>query len=142
MLVHCLYASRPAAPLGPRLIESILAASRKNNPRDGITGILCYTQDVFIQMLEGGRDEVCELFNGIVRDERHRDVRILIYEEILERKFGNWTMGHVDIAKVNPGLLLKHSTKAVLDPFSCSGLATMALLEELVSNAAIVGKSG
>jgi len=141
MLVHCLYASRPSAPLAAPVIESILEQSRKNNPRQGITGILCYTNDVFIQVLEGGRDEVCELFNGIVRDDRHRNVRILVYEEIAERRFCNWTMGHVDISRVNPGLLLKYSTRTALDPFLCSGHATMALLHELVSSAAIVGKS-
>jgi hypothetical protein len=50
-------------------------------------------------------------------------------------------MGHVDISKVNPGLLLKYSPKTALDPFLISGHATLALLHELVSSAAIVGKS-
>ena len=52
--------------------------SRKNNPGLGITGILCFSEDLFIPVLEGGRDEVCELFNTIVRDQRHLIVRILI----------------------------------------------------------------
>jgi len=141
MLVHCVYASRPSAAITAPLMESILEQSRVNNPRQGITGILCYTDDVFIQVLEGGRDEVCELFNTIVRDERHCNVRILIYEEIAARHFSNWTMGHVEISKVNPGLLLKYSPKTALDPFVCSGQATLALLHELVSTAAIVGRS-
>jgi hypothetical protein len=103
---------------------------------------LCYTSDVFIQVLEGGRDEVCELYNAIVRDQRHCNVRILVYEEIPERNFSHWTMGHVDIAKVNPGLLLKYSAKTALDPFASSGQATLALLRELVSTAAIGGRGG
>jgi hypothetical protein len=140
MLVHCVYASRPSAPIATPVIDSILEKSRINNPRQGITGILCYTNDVFIQVLEGGRDEVCELFNAIVRDDRHCNVRILIYEEIPERHFSHWTMGHVDIGKVNPGLLLKYSAKTALDPFACSGHATLALLRELVSTAAIGGR--
>jgi len=141
MLVHCVYASRPAAPLASSLIESILDQSRVNNPQQGITGILCYTANLFIQVLEGGRDEVCDLFNKIVPDDRHSNVRILVYEEISERHFSHWTMGHVDISKVNPGLLLKYSPKTALDPFLISGHATLALLHELVSTAAIVGRS-
>ena len=141
MLVHCVYASRPVAPLASTVIESILEQSRVNNPRQGITGILCYTANVFIQVLEGGRDEVCDLFNKIVPDDRHSNVRILVYEEISERHFSHWTMGHVDISKVNPGLLLKYSPKTALDPFLISGHATLALLHELVSTAAIVGRS-
>ncbi len=140
MLVRCLYASRAAVPLVAPVVDSILEQSRKNNPLQGITGMLCFIDDIYVQVLEGGRDEVCELFNAIVRDVRHHNVRMLIYEEISERRFGSWTMGQVNIAKVNPALLLKYSEKAALDPFSCSGHATMALLDELVATASIVGR--
>jgi hypothetical protein len=142
MLVRCLYASRPSGPLSTQQIDLILEQSRRNNPRAGVTGILCYTKNVFIQVLEGGRDEVCKLFNGIVCDDRHLDVRILVYEEISERRFSNWAMGQVDLSKVNAGLLLKYFKKADLDPFDASGHATMALIHELVATAAIVSRGG
>ncbi len=140
MLVRCLYASRPAVPLTPDILDSILEQSRKNNPRLGITGMLCMSDDVFIQVLEGGRDQVCDLYKTIVTDIRHGNVRILVYEEITERRFGHWTMGHVNIAKINASLLLKYSERAALNPFACSGRATMALLDELVATASIVNR--
>jgi len=121
-------------------MDSILETSRRNNPCLGITGMLCISDDVFIQVLEGGRDEVCELYKTIVGDSRHTNVRLLVYQEITERRFGHWTMGHVNIAKVNASLLLKYSEKASLNPFSCSGQATMALLDELVATASIVNR--
>jgi hypothetical protein len=141
MLVRCLYASRASAPLAAPVLASILEQSLENNHRRGITGMLCYFDDIFIQVLEGGRDEVCELFNAIVRDGRHSNVRLLVYEEVSERRFGNWTMGQVNISKINPALLLKYSEKAELNPFNCSGHATMALLDELVATASIVGRA-
>ena len=141
MIVRCLYASRAAAPLKPAVIEGILEQSRTQNPPRGITGILCYSGDVFIQVLEGGRDEVCELFNAIVRDDRHLNVRILVFEEISERRFGGWTMGQVNVARVNPSLLLKYSETTTLDPYAMSGSAAMALLEELIATAQIVGRA-
>lgn len=137
MIVRCVYASRAASGLSTTMVEDILETSRSHNPASGITGILCYSGDVFIQVLEGGRDEVCELYNAIVRDGRHTNVRLLVFEEIRERKFCNWTMGHVDLNKVNPGLLLKYHERAVLNPFQTSGSATMALLDELVATAAV-----
>ncbi len=140
MLVRLLYASRPATPLSAAILDEILAQSRTNNPQQGITGILCFSDNIFIQVLEGGRDEVCETYNKIVRDNRHREVRILTYDEISERRFGGWTMGQVNIAKVNPSLLLKYSEKPSLDPFSCSGLASMSLLEELIATALVVNR--
>lgn len=141
MLVRCLYASRATQSPISKLADSILKTSRENNPAKGITGFLCVSGDVFIQVLEGGRDEVCELFNRIVKDERHANVRLLAYQEIRQRKFGNWTMGQVDLSKINTGLLLKYHERADFDPFSCSGEATMALLDELVATASIAGRS-
>ena len=142
MLVRLLYASRPVAPLTTAVVDSILVQSRAHNPRLGITGVLCYSQDLFLQVLEGSRDAVCELYNTIVRDERHDHVRILSYEEIAERRFGNWTMGHVDVTTVNPSLLLKYAELPVLNPFSCSGKASLALLDELLATAAVIGRGG
>ena len=137
MLVRCLYASRAASPLAASTIEDILDKSRTKNPASGITGILCYCGDIFTQVLEGGRDEVSELYNAIARDPRHTNVRLLGFAEIGERKFCNWAMGNVDLSKINTGVLLKYSEKPVLDPFNCSGHATMALLDELVDSGAI-----
>ena len=140
MLVRLLYASRAAAPVTAPVVDSILEQSRKNNALHDITGMLCFSEDIFLQVLEGGRDEVCELFNTIVRDLRNVGVRILIYEEIAERRFGGWTMGQVNIAKVNPSLLLKYATKATLNPFSCTGHASLALLNDLIATAAVVNR--
>lgn len=141
MLVRCLYASRPVAALQGVALDTILDQSRKNNPALGITGLLCVSDDLFIQVIEGGRDEVCDLFNAIVRDDRHQQVRLLAYEEISERRFGNWTMGHVSINKLNPGLLLKYFRRVELNPLECSGAATMALLGELVATASILNRA-
>ena len=93
-------------------------------------------------MLEGGRDEVCELYNTIAGDARHLNVRILNYSEIPERCFGGWTMGQVNINRVNPSLLLKYAEKAVLNPFTCSGQASMALLRELIATASVLNRDG
>jgi hypothetical protein len=140
MLVRCLYASRAAAGTGAAILDEILVQSRRNNPTKGITGMLCVSNDVFIQLLEGGRDEVCDLYNAIVRDPRHQNVRLLAYDEISQRQFGSWTMGRVDLSRVNPSVLLKYFKRAELDPFDASGSATLSLLGELVASASIVGR--
>ena len=86
MLVRLLYVSRSTENVTPALIESILAQSRAHNPELGITGILCHSGQMFMQVLEGGRAAVNALYNDIVRDARHRDVMLLRYEEITERR--------------------------------------------------------
>ena len=141
MIVRLLYASRSTKHVTQEMIESILEQSRKHNPGLGITGILCQSGDIFLQVLEGGRTAVNRLYNEIVRDNRHKDVVVLHYEEVAERRFAGWTMGQVNLTKVNPSTLLKYSETKVLDPYSMSGKASMALLEELIATAQIVGRA-
>jgi hypothetical protein len=140
MLVRLLYASR-AVDTSPRAIEAILAQAREHNPGCGITGILCYGGGIFLQAIEGGRMAVSELFGHIQRDVRHKDVALLHFEEIHERRFGGWTMGQVNLSKLNHSILLKYSETAALDPYSVSGKVSLALLEELMATASIIGRA-
>lgn len=140
MLVRLLYASRAVDPR-PEVIEEILDQSRHFNPTCGITGILCYGGGVFLQAIEGGRMAISELYGHIQRDARHKDVVLLQYEEISERRFGGWTMGQVNMSKINTNILLKYSERAELDPYSVSGQVSLALLEELMATASIIGRA-
>lgn len=139
MLVRLLYASR-AVDTTPAAIESILSQARLHNPVSGITGILCYGGSIFLQAIEGGRMQVSELFGTIQKDLRHKDVVLLHYEEIFERRFGGWTMGQVNLSKLNHSILLKYSEKPELDPYLVSGKVSLALLEDLMATAAICGR--
>jgi hypothetical protein len=94
-----------------------------------------------MQVLEGGRDAVNQLYSRICSDPRHTDVILLHYEEISERRFAGWTMGQVNLARVNPSTLLKYSERPVLDPYAVSGKVSMALLEELIATACIVSRA-
>ena len=138
MLVRCLYASRMEKGHTDKMLANILASSRKNNPSFGVTGVLIAAGDCFIQVLEGGRAQVCSLYNHIARDARHTDVTILDFEEIAQRNFESWSMGEVHLKQVNPAMLLKYSATASIDPFSLSGVAMMALLNDLVATGTVV----
>ena len=140
MLVRLLYASRAVNP-ATTPIEEILAQSRQGNPGQGITGILCYGGGIFLQAIEGGRNAVNALYSHIQRDPRHNDVVLLLYEEIRERRFSGWTMGQVNMSKLNASILLKYSETPEFDPYSVSGDVSLALLEELMATASIIGRA-
>ena len=140
MLVRLLYASRAVDP-SPASIEAILAQSRQHNPPCGITGILCYGGGIFLQAIEGGRSAVNELYGHIQCDPRHKNVELLSYEEISQRRFGGWTMGQVNLSKLNHSILLKYSEKPELDPYTVSGKVSFALLEELMATASVMGRA-
>lgn len=140
MLVRLMYASRAADSVDQEALLAILRKSKAENTANGITGVLCFSGGIFLQLLEGGRQQVNTLYNRIAADARHRDVVLLSYEEIGERRFAGWSMGQVNLSRLNPSLLLKYSETAVLDPYAVSGKVSMALFEELVATASIVGQ--
>ncbi|MBU6260918.1 MAG: BLUF domain-containing protein [Burkholderiales bacterium] len=140
MLVRLLYASRAAAGSDAATQAAILHQSKAQNPALGITGVLCVSEGIYMQVLEGGRAAVNALYGRILRDPRHRDVELLSYEEISERRFAAWAMGQVNLGRLNPALVLKYSELPTLDPYLVSGQVSMALFMDLVATAAIVAQ--
>ncbi len=141
MLVRLLYASRGNIASDPEALQDIVRQSRANNPALGITGLLCCSGGIFMQVLEGSRDAVNRMYCRIVADPRHSDVVLLSYEEIEERRFAGWAMGQVDMGRLNRALLLKYSPTATLDPYAVSGRVSMKMFEELVATASIVERT-
>ena len=138
MLVRLMYASRATEAVRPDALNAILKKSTHNNPGIGVTGVLCFSGEIFLQVLEGGRLPVSRLYNRIAQDPRHTDVVLLSYEEIEERSFAGWAMGQVNMSRLNTSLLLKYSETAVLDPYAVSGKVSMALFNELVATASVM----
>ena len=92
-IVYCSRNMIPAQQGDPaEQIGQILAASRTNNAREGITGALLYSDGCFAQILEGGLDAVQRAFERIQRDERHGDVVMLQAGHADGRLFGEWHM--------------------------------------------------
>jgi len=141
MLVRLLYVSRALDPDASEATDSILAVAREHNMANGITGILCYGGGIYLQAIEGGRNQVNNLYGQIVSDKRHTDVVLLNYEEISERRFGGWTMGQVNLSKLNTSVVLKYSELPVLNPYAVSGHVSLAVVEELMATAAILGRA-
>ena len=73
-------------------LEAILAASRRNNGRDGITGLLLFNGKRFLQALEGPTALVEATYARIATDPRHRAPVILASKHVEARQFGKWAM--------------------------------------------------
>lgn len=138
MLVRCLYVSRAAKEGSEGLLSGILAQSRRNNARMGITGLLVHAEGIFVQALEGGRVEISGLLTKLIRDDRHTEVTLLSLEEITERSYANWTMGRVDMNAVNASMILKYAPHARLDPFAMTGSAAAVLLSDIAASGAVM----
>ena len=73
-------------------VAAILDASRRNNRRDGVTGLLASDGKRFLQVLEGGEAAVEKAYARIKADPRHRAAVILSSKSVSERQFGAWDM--------------------------------------------------
>lgn len=96
-LVSISYVSAAAEPFDDARLAELLEQSRRSNHEHDLTGMLLYRRGRFFQVLEGPQDAVDELMTKIRRDPRHTDVRMLLSEEIDERRFSEWTMGYEPI---------------------------------------------
>ena len=73
-------------------IEKILQASVRNNQKDELTGLFFLIENRFLQLIEGEEENVMKCFERIKSDVRHSNVSILIYRNVENRLFEDWTM--------------------------------------------------
>jgi len=92
-LIHLVYLSVSSAILSEEELDIFLSEIRKNNQKLGVTGLLLYNDEFFIQVIEGTRDTIHNLFNVIKTDPRHSNIVKLLDEPIASRAFPDWSMG-------------------------------------------------
>ncbi len=79
----------------------ILEASRRNNERLALTGMLLFVDGDFCQTLEGPSQALSEMLTTIRNDPRHRNLNLLYHEPIEARSFQDWTMGFDNISRAD-----------------------------------------
>ena len=94
-----LYTSSARLEPGPQTIDKQLCRLAGEaallNEEAGITGVLVYVEEQFIQVLEGAEADVVSLYEIIVTDPRHTEVEKVSRRIVGERGFGEWRMGHL-----------------------------------------------
>lgn len=95
MIRRLAYVSRPRTDLPATEIPRIIASSRANNARHGITGILVYTGTDFAQLIEGRPPAVATLWQHIGADDRHVDMALLLDEDDTTPWFPDWRVGYL-----------------------------------------------
>jgi hypothetical protein len=99
------FASR--ARLGLRASETsdLITTSRSNNARDDITGVLLYTGESFLQVVEGQDAEVSDLWRRLLVDDRHYGVVSLFDRAEHDRWFRDWRAGYLSEQQITPLLI-------------------------------------
>jgi hypothetical protein len=95
-------------------IDDILCASRLNNRRNGVTGLLIFDGRRFLQALEGDKHAVDAAFLRIKGDPRHRAAVMLALRETDRLQFGAWDMACERANRVDSKLSLAETVDALV----------------------------
>ena len=139
MLIRMLYVSTAVGPLTTTVTGTILRSAQAFNADNGITGVLCQGQGVWLQVLEGPRSEVNALYGRIFADKRHKNVQTIAFEDITRRRYGAWAMAHVSMTDTDPMLEVNTSATA-FDPYAATGERVMSRIDTLIAAGKVMGK--
>ncbi len=110
VLVRLIYCSTVNG-IGDKEIDAIMDISRANNALDNITGALIYDGRHFLQCLEGSRPNVSKRFLIISRDIRHKDIELIDFSVITQRRFPQWAMGYAASSGLDTVVISTYSSE-------------------------------
>ncbi len=93
-MLQLAYISSARLAVDQALLEEILAVSRRNNARCGVTGLLVSGGKRFLQVLEGPDQAVLDTYARIRGDARHFAFVLITSQKVEARAFGTWSMAH------------------------------------------------
>jgi hypothetical protein len=98
---HIVYLSTAVYLMTDDELADILTVARTNNSKIDVTGILLYSGGTFIQVLEGMPEVINKLLKTIEDDLRHKNIIVIVDEDLEKRNFQDWSMGYstIDIKK-------------------------------------------
>lgn len=92
-MIRLVYVSTCIHGLHLQDVQSIVATAQSRNQVAGISGMLCWSGEFFLQCLEGERDRVTHCFGKIMADPRHHSVELIVSSPTAVRWFSTWGMG-------------------------------------------------
>lgn len=134
-MYRLIYKSESKVPASWRSVGGILAASTRNNDKNGLTGVLLIGKRHFLQILEGDAATVSETFIRIVHDPRHRNVRLIAFDPVQERLFSEWELRGVGVFEFDPpiteALIAKYGKEGGEIRFPEEAWRALALTEDI-----------
>lgn len=91
--------------------QQILFEAHAFNQEHEITGILCYGNHCYFQLIEGPKSAVELLYEKIAKDPRHQDIKLMFKEPISIRSFETWHMKYMDDVSIAMPLVRMHGHK-------------------------------
>jgi hypothetical protein len=97
-MYHIVYVSSAVKLFSDSELVEMLVKARAKNLSLGITGMLLYKDGNFLQVMEGDKAAVINLYKTVCADHRHHGIVVIIEEEIDKPVFDEWSMGFRNLA--------------------------------------------
>ncbi|MEN6669207.1 BLUF domain-containing protein [Psychrobacter sp. B38] len=133
ILMSMTYASRANPNVSAKDFNEILKQAQVNNAANGITGMLTFNKDYFLQTIEGPRAQINRLLYSLIADERHYDLQVIETRELTHRVWSEWSMNYATPTEKNAAIYLKYSTTIDFNPYLLSAQSANDLMDELSS---------
>ncbi|MGE6698655.1 BLUF domain-containing protein [Hyphomonas sp. NPDC076900] len=98
-LFRLIYVSTARPGLSEEDMLNVLNASQSNNEERYITGYLVHHGENFMQLIEGPRAEVEDIYDRILKDKRHTGIVRILAEKAETRAFPRWSMNYFRVDK-------------------------------------------
>ena len=131
ILISMTYASRANPDVSANDFNEILQQANENNAANGITGMLVFNKDYFLQTIEGPRAQINRLLYSLIADNRHHDLQVIETREIKHRDWAKWSMNYASPTETNAAIYLKYSTTVDFNPYLLSAEAASNLMRDL-----------
>lgn len=105
MLRRVVYISQACGAFSDTQLQLLASRASNRNATVGITGLLVYGAGWFMQVVEGPATSIELVLSRIYRDDRHRDVEIVLDDQTRDRMFSSWSMGVHNLDTQDDGAL-------------------------------------
>lgn len=127
-----IYCSQASCDFLAEELVALITQARSNNQRAGLSSMLQYCRQTFLQLLEGSGQRVTAAYTKIVADERHTGVRLLADIDVAAPLSPDWTTGFENLDDEQLAREVEAFTPATDYPLVNPDLITKAVAQTLL----------
>jgi len=139
MIRQLVYISTTHEPLDDAALAALLKRARERNAEYGVTGVLLYSDQAVMQVLEGVETAVDIIYRIVLNNPLHSGVTVVQDRMLPRRDFGSWAMAYQPMGQ---SAMQRITGAKVLAPEVLAGIAADLSQPEAKSFARHFGARG
>jgi hypothetical protein len=92
------YFSHATRGMDKAALSGLLLKAQRFNESVGVTGLLIFANNRFLQTLEGSAPALADVYERIVRDPQHSDITMLFNDVVSTRVYPAWATSSIEAA--------------------------------------------